>query len=135
MIKTQATPFCIFIINIIKPLQTYVTLLCNILDMRAANSDGSRLRCPRRGEAKKEEDSKPSLSSKKVLSEKKKMCIQEEARKKGRGFQTIVVVEKRFYRRKKMCMQEEARKNEKRIPSHRCRRRKVLSEKKTVLLC
>ena len=76
MIKTQAAFFVYFIINIIHPLQAYRSPLCNLLDMRAANSDGSRLRCPRRGEKKK--------------------------------------------------------KKEKRIPNHRCRRKKVLSDKKIV---
>ena len=66
MIKTQAAFFVYFSINdIIELLQTYITLSCNILDMRMANSDGSRLRCPRGEE-------------------------------KGRGFQAIVVVVKRF---------------------------------------
>ena len=65
--------------------------------MRAAESDGSRLKSPSRGEEKRKEDSKPSLSSKKVLSEKK------------------------------YCVHVEARKKEKRRPNHRCRQKRFLS--------
>ena len=86
----------------IYPLQTYVTPWCNILDMRAANSDVSRLSCPRRGEEKKEEDSKPSLSSKKSFIGEKN-CVQEEARKKEKRIPSHRCRRKRFHRRKKLC--------------------------------
>ena len=56
--------------------------------------------CPRRGEEKREQNSKPSLSSKKDFIGEKN------------------------------CVQEVARNKENRIRSHRCSRKKVLSEKK-----
>ena len=78
----------------------FITPLCNILDMRATNSDGSRLRFPGRAEEKRKRIPSHGCRRKKVLSEKKIVS------KKRRG------------------------EKEKSIPSHRCRRKKVLSEKK-----
>ena len=101
--KTQATVFVYFIIDIIEPLQTHKI----ILHMRAANGDGSRRRCPRRREEKREEDSKPSLSSKKGFVGEKKWCVQEEAREKKKRNPSHRRRKKASSEKKIVCVQEE----------------------------
>ena len=65
---------------------------------------------------------------------KKIVCPRRGEEKKKRGFQAIVVVEKRFYDvgEKNFVSRKRREKKRKRIPSHRCCRKKVLSEKKIV---
>ena len=74
MNKTQAAFFVYFIINIVEPLHAFITPLCNILDMRATDSDGSRLRFPGRGEEKRKRIPSHRCRRRKVLSEKKIVC-------------------------------------------------------------